>query len=471
MRVEEARVGPAPAPGRIASLRAHLPGSQVLDRDALAARDPGWDANNLNGFALVRPGSVAEVARLVAWCRAHRCAFVPQGGRTGLVGGSVTTPEQLICDLGVLDRIEEIDPDSGIAVVQAGVTLGALQEAAAAVRLHPGLDLAARGSATIGGLIATNAGGITAFRTGVMRHRVLGLEAVLPDGRLVDDMTRVLKTSAGYDVKQLLIGAEGTLGIVTRAVIRLDPLPNGRATALLGTTGAAQALDIVRRLRSGSAPLLAAEIMWSGFAAVTSAALGLDPAQLPLRSHCLLLVELGGASFEAARTALEEALATLAETEPDLDGIVCASMAQSAQLWRLREDTDVLYRLHPQAPSYDISLPAREFDGYVARLRPALKAIDATIDPYLFGHLADGNLHIVLNRPGPLGPDVRTAVETAIYGELRGLGGSFSAEHGIGSKRVAALERHADPTKVALMTELKKLLDPDNLCNPGKVVA
>ena len=146
-------------------------------------------------------------------------------------------------------------------------------------------------------------------------------------------------------------------------------------------------------------------------------------------------------------------------------------MAQSAQLWRLREDTDVLYRLHPQAPSYDISLPAREFDGYVARLRPALKAIDATIDPYLFGHLADGNLHIVLNRPGPLGPDVRTAVETAIYGELRGLGGSFSAEHGIGSKRVAALERHADPTKVALMTELKKLLDPDNLCNPGKVVA
>ena len=172
--------------------------------------------------------------------------------------------------------------------------------------------------------------------------------------------------SAGYDVKQLLIGAEGTLGIVTRAVIRLDPLPNGRATALLGTAGAAQALDIVRRLRAGSAPLLAAEIMWSGFAAATSAALGLDPVQLPLRSPCLLLVELGGASFEAARIALEEALAFLAETEPELDGIVSSSMAQSAQLWRLREDTDALYRCHPQAPSYDISLPARAFDGYVA---------------------------------------------------------------------------------------------------------
>lgn len=469
MRVEDMPAGPAL--DQITSLRTHLPGSQVLGRDALAARDPGWDPANLDAFALVRPGSVAEVIELVAWCRTHHCAFVPQGGRTGLVGGSVTTPNQLICDLGALDRIEEIDPDSGIAVVQAGVTLGALQEAAAAVGLHPGLDLAARGSATIGGLIATNAGGITAFRTGVMRHRVLGLEAVLPDGRLVDDMTRVLKTSAGYDVKQLLIGAEGTLGIVTRAVIRLDPLPNGRATALLGTTGAAQALDIVRRLRAGSAPLLAAEIMWSGFAAATSAALGLDPAQLPLRSPCLLLVELGGADFEAARIGLEDALAALAETDPELDGIVSTSMAQSAQLWRLREDTDTLYRLHPQAPSYDISLPARAFDGYVERLRPALKAIDPATEPYLFGHLADGNLHIVLNRPGPLQPNVRTAVETAIYGELRGLGGSFSAEHGIGSKRIAALQRHADPVKLALMAELKRLFDPDNLCNPGKIVA
>jgi FAD/FMN-containing dehydrogenase len=469
MLVEDMPVGSAL--DRIASLRAHLPGSQVLDRSALAARDPGWDTGNLNAFALVRPGSVADVVELVAWCRAHRCAFVPQGGRTGLVGGAVTTPDQLICDLGALDTIEEIDPDSGIAVVQAGVTLGALQEAAATVGLHPGLDLAARGSATVGGLIATNAGGITAFRTGVMRHRVLGLEAVLPDGRLVDDMTRVLKTSAGYDVKQLLIGAEGTLGIVTRAVIRLDPLPNGRATALLGTAGAAQALDIVRHLQGGSAPLLAAEIMWSGFAAVTCAALGLDSAQLPLRSPCLLLVELGGASFEAARTALEDALAALVETEPDLDGIVCASMAQSAQLWRLREDTDALYRLHPQAPSYDISLPAREFDGYVARLRPALKAIDQAIEPYLFGHLADGNLHIVLNLSGPLRQDVRTAIETVIYDELRGLGGSFSAEHGIGSKRIAALKRNADPVKLALMAQLKTLFDPDNLCNPGKVVA
>lgn len=468
MRVEHKLT--APVPDRIASLRAHLPGGQVLDRNALAARDPGWDAGNLNAFALVRPGAVADVVRLVSWCRANRYAFVPQGGRTGLVGGSVTTPDQLICDLGALDKIEEIDPDSGIAVVQAGVTLGALQEAAAAVGLHPGIDLAARGSATIGGLIATNAGGITAFRTGVMRHRVLGLEAVLPDGRLVDDMTRVLKTSAGYDVKQLLIGAEGTLGIVTRAVIRLDPLPSGRATALLGTTGTAQALDIVRRLRGGSAPLLAAEIMWSGFAAATSAALGLDPMQLPLCSPCLLLVELGGASFEAARVALEEALAVLAETEPELDGIVSSSMAQSAQLWRLREDTDALYRLHPQAPSYDISLPARAFDGYVERLRPALKAIDPTIEPYLFGHLADGNLHIVLNRPGPLLPDIGAAVETAIYAELRGLGGSFSAEHGIGSKRIAALGRYADPVKLALMAQLKTLFDPDNLCNPGKIV-
>ena len=453
------------------SLRALLPTATIWDAAELAARDPGFDARNFGASALVRPRNVEGVAGLVKFCAERGVSLVPQGGRTGLAGGAATSSGQIICDLGGLAQIEEIDPFARVAIVQAGVTLGALQEAAAAHGLDPGIDLAARGSATIGGMVSTNAGGIMAFRNGTMRHRVLGLEAVLPDGRVFSDLTRVLKTSAGYDLKHLFIGAEGTLGIVTRVAVRLDPVAGASATALVGVPDAASAQRIVRHfLGSTSARLSAAEILWRNFASLMQRGLGYAPGQLPLDAPCLLVLGLGADSIEAARAALEDGLAAIWDEAGILDGLVASSEAQAAQMWRLREETVEIERAHPMAPSFDVSVPGGGLDAYVARIEAGLKRIDAAYAPYVYGHLADGNLHISINCDGPVPHERHAAIEDVLYDGLREAGGSFSAEHGVGLEKREAYERHADPVKRDLAKAIKALIDPGNVMNPGKIV-
>jgi len=461
----------SPQTDRIDRLRARLGASAILGRADLEWRDAGWDARNFDAFALARPNSTAAVARLLAWCAEEGVVVVPQGGRTGLVGGAVSSPDALICDLGAMADIEEIDTETGIAVVQAGVTLAALQQAANAVGLDPGIDLAARGSATIGGMVSTNAGGIMAFRAGVMRHRVLGLEVVLPDGRVFSDMTRVIKTSAGYDLKHLFIGAEGTLGIVTRVVVKLESLVSARATALLGIGDARTGLAIVRHLQARlPGRLRAAEIMWRSFVATTAATLGFDIGQPPFDAPCVLGIEVSGDDFDAASAALEDGLAEIYDDLGITGCIVATSLQQAERLWSVRERTEILYRLHPRAPSFDVSVPGGAIDAYLSRTLAELRLVDPNSEPYVFGHLADGNVHIVLNIPGPLDDAMRRDVERAIYRDLAAMGGSLSAEHGIGLSKRAALERYADPVKQQLSAAIKSLLDPIGICNPGKIL-
>jgi len=222
-----------PAP-LLDALRAAIGAAHVATGDAVKLLDVGWNPHNLDAGVVVSPASTQEVAAVLRLCAQHGVSLVPQAGRTGLVGGSMSQAGQIVLSLLRMDQIEPIDPAERVALVGAGCTLQALQEAAAVHHLEPGIDLAARGSATLGGMVSTNAGGVMAFRNGVMRHRVLGLEAVLPDGTVFQDLTRVVKNSAGYDLKHLFIGAEGTLGVVTRLVIQLDPLPPASATALFG---------------------------------------------------------------------------------------------------------------------------------------------------------------------------------------------------------------------------------------------
>ncbi|WP_190234463.1 FAD-binding oxidoreductase, partial [Mesorhizobium sp. M4A.F.Ca.ET.050.02.1.1] len=322
----------------IADLRAACPNAVVWDKAELASRDPGFDQRNFGASALVRPADTEGVAAMVKFCAARGLSLVAQGGRTGLTGAAATVAGQVICDLGALNRVEEIDPFARTAIVGAGTPLSVLQEAAAAHALDPGIDLAARGSCTIGGMVSTNAGGIMAFRNGTMRHRVLGLEAVLPDGNVFSDLTRVLKTSAGYDLKHLFIGAEGTLGIVTRVVLRLDPVAGASATALVGVPDAASAQRIVRHfLERTQTRLNAAEILWQRFAAAMNRMLGFAPGQLPLDAPCLLVLELGADSVEAAREALEDGLAAIWEEAGIIDGLVASSVSQAGAIWRLRE--------------------------------------------------------------------------------------------------------------------------------------
>jgi FAD/FMN-containing dehydrogenase len=358
-----------------------------------------------------------------------------------------------------------------VAVVQAGVALEALQSAAIAHGLEPGIDLAARGTATIGGMVSTNAGGIMAHRYGVMRHRVLGLEAVLPDGTIYSDMTRVVKNTAGYDLKHLFIGAEGTLGIVTRVVIKLEPLPQCTATVMLGLPSVAATLEAINlALRSDAGHLRAAEGLWQSYIQLTARAQGWSEPSFPLDQPICLLLMLGGANEANLNCGIEQIFGEILDRHPTATGIIAASKRQEADLWRLREDTDHLYRAHAAAPSYDVSVPLSEVGAYVDHVKSGLARIDADLVPYVFGHLADGNLHIVLNRAGPLDDAISGAVELVLYANLRALGGSFSAEHGVGAKRIAALVATSDPVKLATMMRIKQALDPDQTLNPGKVL-
>ncbi len=461
---------PAAVPHALLDDIRKIVGARYLRMGAAADVDPGTNPENLGAGIIVAPATTEEVAAVVRLCDRHGVPVVAQGGRTGLVGGSVSEPGEIVLSLERMNRIERLDTVERTAVVQAGLVLEALQQAAAEHRLEPGIDLAARGSATIGGMISTNAGGVMAFRNGVMRHRVLGLEAVLADGSIYSDMTRVVKNAAGYDLKHLFIGAEGTLGVVTRAVLKLDPIPRATATALFGLPSVTAAMDLIRMaLDSETGELRAAEALWRSFIDLTASAHGWSEPDFELDQSIYLLLALGGAREEGLRAEFEKLFGDILERHPETTGIVAGSKRQEEALWRLREDTDVIYRAHAAAPSYDVSVPLSQIDGYVETILTGLAAIDPELKPFVFGHLADGNLHIVLNRSGPLPGTVAVAVEGVLYADIATLGGSFSAEHGVGSKRIHSLIATADQTKLKLMKRVKDTLDRHSLMNPGKV--
>ena len=455
----------------LGALRDAVGAQNLRTGEAVAALDPGGEAQNLGAGVVVAPGSTAEVAAVVSVCARFGLPIVPHGGRTGLVGGGLSAPGQMVLSTARLNRIVELDPVARVVIVESGVTLEALQSAARPHGLDPGIDLPSRGSATVGGMVSTNAGGLMAFRNGVMRHRIFGLEAVLADGSVYSDMTRVVKNAAGYDLKHLFIGGEGTLGLVTRVAIKLDPIPKASVTALFGLPSVPAVLATIRAALDGEGGTLrAAEAMWAPFFRFTAGMHGFDEPSLDKDLPVYLLLALGGAAEAPLHAAFETLFAATLDAFPGATGLVATSSRQERALWELREDTHAMYRAYPAAPSYDISLPLSAVEAYVPRLMAGLRAIDASYEPFVFGHLADGNLHITLNAPGPLAPNRMPAVEAVIYGGVTEIGGSFSAEHGVGTKRRHALAATADPTKLATMAAIKRLLDPQNLFNPGKVL-
>ena len=453
----------------LASLTAIVGAEYVRTGRDLAALDPGIDPHNYGADLLLQPGSTAEVATILAYCHTQRIPVVPQGGRTGLSGGAATTAGQVALSLARLNQIESFDALSRTAVVGAGVTLGALAARVALEGLAPGIDLGARDSATIGGMVSTNAGGISAFRHGTMRERVLGLEVVLADGRVLSELGQVRKRNEGLAVERLLIGAEGTLGIITRVALALVAADGPVATALVTVDDLEAAARLCDRAQSvaGAIPT-AIEVMSGNHAAAVCRALALTDFAALATAPYLVLLEVSATSAEIAEAALVDLLGVAIESGGVRDAVVAQNEAQRHTMWRIREDW-AIDRERPGSLWYDISVPLSALPAYVATLAARLAVHDPSLDLVVIGHLADGNLHVTVNAAQPITPRYEEIAPLVTDG-LAAVGGSFSAEHGIGLEKKATLARLASTPKLELMRQLKALYDPRGILNPGKVI-
>ena len=452
----------------IDTLRSSLSEGAVLTgEDAAAAAQSPWTRLGAPA-AVLRPRSTDEVATILRAAHAAGQPVTAWGGKTGLVDGCRVADGALALSLERMNRIEAIDPVAGSMTVEAGCVLQTACEAAEAEGLLLPLDLGARGSATIGGNISTNAGGNRVIRYGMMRELVLGLEAVLADGTVISSMKQLIKNNTGYDLKQLFIGSEGTLGIVTRAVIRLQPLPASQNVAFLGVQSFEQLPRLLRRLESelGGA-LTAFEVMWDDFYQLVTT----EPARgrpiLEGRYPYYVLVEASGADAAQMEARFEAVLAGALEAGEADDAVIAKTGAERAQIWALRDDVGQTGRNRP-IYTFDVSLGVRHMEAYVAGLRRTLAARWASPTCVVFGHLGDGNLHVIVG-VGESGPELRHAVEEIVYRPLSEIGGSISAEHGIGLQKRDFLPLSRSPAEIALMRTLKQALDPKGILNPGKI--
>jgi FAD/FMN-containing dehydrogenase len=429
----------------------------------VAAYDHGFDQTNLLAGLAALPRDTTQIAELLTYCNAVGLSVVPQGGRTGLSGAASSSDGQLILMMQAMSRIVAIDVVSQTAIVEAGCTLEALEAAVRGHGLTCGIDLGARGTATIGGMIATNAGGQEAFRFGPMRQRVLGLEVVLPDGRVMGDLTQVIKANGGYDVKQLFIGSEGTLGIVTRACLRLAPYDGEATTAFVAIDSLDKAIGLFRRLEAlPNGRLLRAEVMNARHVDVSvkdhgETALG----RFAHQKECVI--------FEFTDpTILEEELGRALEDELIADALICKNEKERAAVWKIREDWAV-DRAYPKGLWFDISVPLARLGQYVKGLSARLKSHNPDFQLFFIGHMGDGNLHVTVNAEYPITEHYK-AVSKLVYEGLTEVGGFFSAEHGIGLEKRAALAEQSDPVRLTLMQDIKRLIDPNSIMNPNKVL-
>jgi FAD/FMN-containing dehydrogenase len=418
--------------------------------------------------ALVRPRTTAEVSQILRAAHDAGQTVVPWGGRTGLVDGC-HAEGALALSLERMTVIEEIDPDNATMRVQAGCVLQAACEAAEAQGLFLPLDLGARGSATIGGTISTNAGGNRVLRWGMMREMVLGIEAVLADGTVVGAMNNLIKNNAGYDLKHLFVGSEGTLGVVTRAVLRLRPLPLSENVAYLAVDSFRNLPRLLRRLERGMGGSLSAfEVMWADFYRLVTSAPAQGRPVLPYGQPYYVLVEALGADPDADAHRFELVLGEALEAGEIVDAAIAKSGAERRAMWSLRDDVAQVGRNAPIF-TFDVSLKISDMEAYVAEIRGALwRRWPATASLMVFGHLGDGNLHVIAG-VGDRSPETRRAVEELVYRPLQRIGGSISAEHGVGYQKRDFLELSRSAEEITLMRSLKRSLDPKNILNPGKI--
>lgn len=445
-----------------------LGSSSVLTGERLSLRQTrDWsDADAVEPLALLLPRDTQEVATALGLCREYGRAVVVQGGLTGLAGGANPMSGEIALSLSRLDRIEDFDAIAGTAIVQAGVTLERLHEVCATQGWTFPLDLGARGSCQLGGNAATNAGGSRVLRYGMMRNLVLGLEVVLSDGTVLTMLDRVIKNNAGFDLKQLFIGSEGTLGVITRLSLMLAPLPTQRCTALCGLLDFGGSLRLLRSAKASLQGLSAFEVMWDGF---FDASLGAQGKTSPLsgRHPVYVLVEAVAGEGADANAAMEGFLERAIDNGLVEDAVVAQTSAQHEGLWSIREGVSELLALVKPCAAFDVSVAITRMDELVAQLKNQLRDIFPAQQHLFFGHLGDGNLHLI---SGPYScPEQLLRAEALVYGCVGEFDGSISAEHGIGTVKRDFVHHSRDEGELVLMRRLKEMLDPDDILNPGRV--
>jgi len=451
----------------------------IRDADAMAAylTDPRERLVGRTSLVL-RPGSVEEVAAILKLADECGTPIVPQGGNTGLVGGQIPSEsgDEIVVSLARLDRVRAVDPKGNVLTVEAGVTLAAAREAAqTAGRLLP-LSLASEGSCTIGGNLATNAGGTGVLAYGTARALVLGVEVVLASGKVWDGLRKLRKDNTGYDLKHLFVGAEGTLGVITAATLRLFPRPRGTSVAIVAVSNPAAALGFldVALVRAG-AGLVACEIM--ARICLDAALRHLPGARDPLPDRYSWYVLFEIASSRSQREA-ETLVATIFSAAADRgyveDGVRAESLDQAATLWRLRESLSEVQKREGGSIKHDVAVPVAAVPQFLERAKAAVVEVVPGARPFPFGHLGDGSLHFNVSQPPGMDRDAFLArsaeVNAAVHAVVLDLGGTISAEHGIGRVKRDLLAEVKSPVEMDLMRRLKKAFDPNGILNPGRVL-
>jgi FAD/FMN-containing dehydrogenase len=423
---------------------------------------------------LLKPSSTQAVARILSVCNETGTPVVPQGGNTGLVGGQIPTRGEVLLSVERMTRIRSVSSEGDIMIAEAGVILKHAQQAADdAGRLFP-LSLGAEGSCTIGGNVSTNAGGVNVLRYGMMRDLVLGLEVVLADGRVLDLMRGLKKDNTGYDLKQLFIGAEGTLGVVTAAMLKLFPKPTSYATAAVAISSVPAGLDLLHKLQHATGGLVTAfELLHRHSLELVVKHIPGTANPLPHHLGWILLVEVSNPAAFDATDAMQTALARAMDEGGVIDVAFAKTGRDRQALWLLRESIPDAHRLESATVSNDISVPPPRLAAFMTAADEAIRGVLLTARSYPFGHLGDGNLHYAIKAPGDDAAlmAVRPTLERTVQDKAAAFGGSISAEHGLGLARNEDILRYRSAAEIEIMRALKRTLDPKHILNPGKLLA
>ena len=422
---------------------------------------------------LLKPDSTETVSKILSICNETRTAIVPQGGNTGLVGGQIPFNNEIILSLSRLNRIRDVDASGMNMIAEAGATLAAVQDAAAKTdRLFP-LSIASEGSATIGGNVSTNAGGVHVLHYGNTRDLVLGVEAVLADGRVLDMLRTLRKDNTGYDLKQLFIGAEGTLGIVTAVALKLFPQPAERVTALIAVRDPQAAVNLLSYLQAATGGAMSAfELMPRLGLEFVLAHIPQTADPLAKPSPWYVLAEASGGTNSHLEDALESALSSSGLVT---DAVIAQSDTQRAALWKLREGMSEAQKPEGGSIKHDVSVPINSIPAFMKEGIAAVEKLVPGVRPVPFGHLGDGNIHFNFTVP-KYGDNAAflarwNEIQDTVHDIVNRYHGSISAEHGLGIMKVHEIERYKSAAELDVMRALKRTLDPNNILNPGKVVA